>query len=153
MLKQTPPKGVTVLNNRAHRENPRYFPLFVDISGRRAVVIGGGLIAAKRAAALAGFGADVKLIAPGLSPEAERLVRAGKASWLKAEFAPELLIGCDLIIAAEKHAVNLAVSEAARELCILCAVEDSRENSSFIFPTAKRLAQRIVGQYFGRKRI
>lgn len=151
LLKQTLPKGVTVLNSRAHRENPRYFPLYVELSGRRAVVVGGGRLAAKRAATLASFGAGVKLIAPKLCPEAERFVRAGKAAWLKAEFAPRLLIGCDLIIAAENRAVNHAVSEAAREMSILCSVEDSREESSFIFPTAKRLAQRIVGQYLGRK--
>jgi hypothetical protein len=149
-MTQTPPKGVTVLNAR-NRENPLYFPLFVDLSGRRAAVVGGGLLAAKRAATLNGFGASVKLIAPKLGFEAERLVRAGKAAWLRAEFAPALLEGCDLIVAAERRAVNHAVSEAAKEMCILCSVEDSREESSFVFPTARRLAQRIVGRYFGRK--
>jgi uroporphyrin-III C-methyltransferase/precorrin-2 dehydrogenase/sirohydrochlorin ferrochelatase len=142
---------VTVLNDKK-RENPLYFPLFVELSGRRAVVVGGGFIAAKRAATLAGFGAAVKLIAPKIGFEAERLVRAGKAAWLKAEFAPELLEGCDLIVAADRRGVNHAVSEAARAMCILCSVEDSREESSFVFPSAKRLAQRIVGRYFGRKR-
>jgi siroheme synthase-like protein len=144
-------KGVTVLNDNI-REGHLYFPLFVELSGRRAAVVGGGLAAAKRAAALAGFGASVKLIAPKLGFEAERLVRAGKAAWLRAAFAPALLEGCDLIVAADRRAVNRAVAEAAKAMCILCAVEDSREESSFVFPTAKCLAQRIVGRYFGNKR-
>jgi hypothetical protein len=148
---QTSPKGVTVLNGR-NREIPRYFPLLVELSGRRAAVVGGGITAAKRAATLAGFGAAVKLIAPKLGFEAEKLVRAGKAAWLKAEFSPELLEGSDLVVAADKRAVNHAVSEAAREMCILCSVEDSREESSFVFPTAKYLAQKIIWRYFGHKR-
>jgi siroheme synthase-like protein len=141
---------VTVLNGR-NRGIPRYFPLLVELSGRRAAVVGGGITAAKRAATLAGFGAAVKIIAPKLGFEAERLVRAGKAAWLKTEFSPELLEGCDLVVAADRRAVNQTASEAAREMCILCYVEDCREESSFIFPTAKNLAQKIIWQYIGRK--
>jgi glutamyl-tRNA reductase len=143
-------KGVTLLNAR-NREGPLYFPLFVELAGRRAIVVGGGFVAAKRAAALASFGASVKLVAPRLGLEAERLVRAGKAAWLMAEFAPALLEGCDLAVAADRREVNRAVGEAARQMCVLCSVEDSREESSFLFPTAKRLAQRIFGRYFGRR--
>ena len=41
------------------------FPLFVDLRGRRAVVVGGGPVALRRAKALLDFGAQVTLIAPG----------------------------------------------------------------------------------------
>jgi uroporphyrin-III C-methyltransferase/precorrin-2 dehydrogenase/sirohydrochlorin ferrochelatase len=144
-------KGAILLNAR-NREGPLYFPLFVELSGRRAIVVGGGLVAAKRAATLASFGASVKLVAPKLGHEAERLVRGGKAAWLRAGFASALLEGCDLAVAADRRDTNRAVAEAARAMCVLCSVEDSREESSFIFPTAKRLAQRFIGRYFGRKR-
>ena len=40
------------------------FPLFVDLRGRRAVIVGAGPIALRRAGVLLSFGADVVLIAP-----------------------------------------------------------------------------------------
>ena len=42
----------------------RRFPLFVDLTGRRAVVVGGGPVGLRRAKALAEFGAEVTLISP-----------------------------------------------------------------------------------------
>ena len=40
------------------------FPLFVDLRGRRAVIVGAGPIALRRAGVLLSFGAEVILIAP-----------------------------------------------------------------------------------------
>ena len=49
---------------RLHRKR---FPLFVSLYGRRALVVGGGKIAARRARVLACFGCRVQVIAPKLS--------------------------------------------------------------------------------------
>ena len=40
------------------------FPLFIDLNGRKAVVVGGGAIACRRAGVLKAFGAQVILVAP-----------------------------------------------------------------------------------------
>ena len=48
------------------------FPLFLDLTGRRAVVLGGGTVGLRRAAALARFGAEVTVISPHLSGEIGR---------------------------------------------------------------------------------
>ena len=45
-------------------KNASCFPLFVDLYGRRCVIVGGGAIAARRAAVLGEFGASVTVIAP-----------------------------------------------------------------------------------------
>ena len=45
-------------------KNASCFPLFVDLYGRRCVIVGGGAIAARRAAVLGEFGAAVTVIAP-----------------------------------------------------------------------------------------
>ena len=41
-----------------------YFPLFVDLRGKKILIAGAGKIAARRATALVEFGADVTVVAP-----------------------------------------------------------------------------------------
>ena len=48
-------------------ENLR-FPLFVDLHGKKAVVVGGGKIPLRRVKGLRDFGADVTVIAPPSGP-------------------------------------------------------------------------------------
>ena len=42
------------------------FPLFVDVAGKRAVIVGGGRVAVRRAAVLRRFGMEVTVISPAL---------------------------------------------------------------------------------------
>jgi len=51
----------------------RYFPLFVDLSGRRVVVYGGGKVAARRVGTLVQFGPELTVIAPEIAPEIRRV--------------------------------------------------------------------------------
>lgn len=39
-----------------------YFPMFIDISGKKILVVGGGSIALRRVRTLLKFGADIKVI-------------------------------------------------------------------------------------------
>ncbi len=119
-----------------NEQNTPYFPLFVDLQGKHATIIGGGDTACRKAKMLLKFGAKVRIIAPEISDETAKLVRENKAAWLDAKFAPELLEGTDLLVAAtNQRAVNHAVSVAAKEQRILVCVSDCREESSFVFPT------------------
>ena len=65
------------------------FPLFIDLAGRRAVVVGGGAVGLRRAAVLARFGAQVTVISPALSgplPEGTYLPRPYQAGDLAGAF-------------------------------------------------------------------
>ena len=41
-----------------------YFPLFVNLEGRRVLVVGGGKIAARRIRTLLEFGCEITVVAP-----------------------------------------------------------------------------------------
>ena len=92
-------------------ENASRFPLFVDLTGRRCVIVGGGAIAQRRAAVLSRFGAAVTVIAPtwtGGVPEVE---------WQARPYAPGDLRGAFLAVAAtDDRQVNRQVGEEARRL-------------------------------------
>ena len=41
-----------------------YFPFFVDLSGRKCLIVGGGTIALRKAQSVLEYGAVVKVVAP-----------------------------------------------------------------------------------------
>ena len=110
-------------------ENASRFPLFVDLTGQRCVVVGGGAIAARRAAVLVRFGAAVTVIAPTW-PGA-----VSGVDWQARLYAPGDLKGAFLAVAATNdRSVNRQVGEEARALGIPVTVADCREECTFFFP-------------------
>ena len=105
------------------------FPLFIDLNGRRAVVVGGGAIACRRAGVLKAFGAQVTLVAP------EWKEPIAGASWPKRPCESGGWAGAVLAVAAtDDRAVNRRVGEEARALGIPVSVADRREECTFLFP-------------------
>ena len=113
----------------------RYFPLFLDLSGKPVLLVGGGDVAARKFALLADAGAVVTVVAPELGVEMVAAVAAGSATHLEREFEAGDVNGVWLVVAATNdRAVNAAVAAAAHALRIPCNVVDDRELSSFIMP-------------------
>ena len=110
-------------------EARKMFPLFVDLRGRQAVVVGGGTIALRRIRALLDFGAAVTVIAPVLAEPV-----AG-ARHLARPYAPGDLEGAFLAVAATNvREVNRQVGEEARRRGVFVSVADRREECTFFFP-------------------
>ena len=110
-------------------ESTSHFPLFVDLTGRPCVIVGGGAIAARRAEVLARFGGAVTVIAPTW--------RGGVSGvrWERRTYRSGDLDGASLAVAAtDDRAVNRQVGEEARALGIPVSVADCREECSFFFP-------------------
>ena len=105
------------------------FPLFLDLNGKKAVIIGGGPIALRRAHVLLSFGARVTLIAPTCQE-----VPLG-STWLRRAYQPGDLQGAFLAVAAtDQRDVNRAVGQEATKAGIFVSVADCREESTFFFP-------------------
>ena len=60
-------------------KNKRYFPLYVDLSDKNIVVVGGGTIATRRVKALLLFTRNITVIAPKMTADLWEL-QAGKNS-------------------------------------------------------------------------
>ena len=118
----------------------RRFPLFVDLSGRSAVVIGGGTVGLRRAEVLRHFGAVVTVVSPSLPRSVEgvrhvpRIYRTGD------------LAGAFLAVAAtDDPAVNEAVGQEARRLGILFNRSDDPAGCDFFFPAICEGGSMVVG--------
>jgi siroheme synthase-like protein len=57
-----------------------YYPIFLDVRGRRAVVVGGGKVAERKVRTLLGAGAKVRVISPELTPQLARWAAQKKIS-------------------------------------------------------------------------
>ena len=105
------------------------FPLFVDLTGRAAVVIGGGKVGLRRAEALRRFGADVTLISPRLCAPLEGVRH------IPRPYQPGDLAGAFLAVAAaDDGAVNAAAGREARERGVMFNRSDCPAECDFFFP-------------------
>jgi uroporphyrin-III C-methyltransferase/precorrin-2 dehydrogenase/sirohydrochlorin ferrochelatase len=113
----------------------RYFPLFLDLTGKPVLLIGGGEVAARKYALLKDAGARITVVAPALGAELSREVAAGALVHQPREFTPGDIEGAWLVVAATNdRAVNAVAAAAANSARIPCNVVDDRELSSFIMP-------------------
>src|SRR5688572_2099259 len=112
-----------------------YLPIFIQLRGAPAVVVGGGNVALRKVDLLLKAGARVTVIAPKLHDELRALGVRGQIDYVALEFHPHHLDGTSLVIAAtDSREVNAAVSAAAQARRLPINVVDDPELSTFIFP-------------------
>ena len=113
----------------------RPFPLFATLQGQPCLLVGGGLVAARKARQLLAADAVVTVVAPKLCTELSAAVADGRLQHDRQRFVPESIANHLLIIAATSdRTVNRQVASAAAGARRLCNVVDDPELSSFIMP-------------------
>lgn len=123
----------------------KYLPIMLDVEGRRVVVVGGGAVAARKAAPLLDAGAELAVISPSLSGPLAAMADQGRLEWISRPYAPGDLQGAVLVYAAsDDRAVNEAVAGEARRLGLPCNVASHAEAGSFITPGVLRRGRLTV---------
>ncbi|MBI5523218.1 MAG: bifunctional precorrin-2 dehydrogenase/sirohydrochlorin ferrochelatase [Desulfarculus sp.] len=117
----------------------QYYPAFLDLRGRLAVVVGGGQVAGRKVASLLEAGAWVRLVAPELNPATAALLPHAQVEHLARAFAPADLEGAWLVISATNlEELNRAVAAEAENRRVFVNVVDVPELCSFIVPASLR---------------
>lgn len=138
-----------------------YFPLFVDLSDKTILVVGGGSIALRRAKAIRPFAGTVTVVARHLSGEfaawaqesaaqvqenaagadpsaADRGITPGPRGSLRMmerEFRPEDLEGVDLVLACtDDHELNHRITAECRRRGIPANNAADKTDCDFYFP-------------------
>jgi precorrin-2 dehydrogenase len=115
------------------------FPMFVKLTGRRCVVVGGGTVAESKVESLLASGADLTVVSPKLSAGLARQERQGSFVWSARRFEPSDLERTFLVIAATSDdAVNELIFREADQRGILCNAVDQPPRCHFYFPAVVR---------------
>lgn len=115
----------------------KFYPVYLDIRGKRCVIIGGGKVALRKAYSLQDAGANVAVVSPDICLDLEK--QKG-LTIIKKSYEEGLLDNAFLVIAAtDNEVVNKKVAEDAGKRNIMVNVVDCPELCSFTVPsTIKR---------------
>lgn len=124
-----------------------YFPFFMEIGGKKGVILGGGRVAARKVEKLLPFGPVLTCIAPAMEEELEQLSRSGAdLTLVYREAREEDLDGaCFVIAATDKEEVNAWAAGWCRERHIPVNVVDDREKCGFFFPALIQVGSLTIG--------
>ena len=130
---------------KKHETVSPYYPLLLNIQGKKCLVVGGGEVALRKAQMLLEHGAIVGIVSPAFCPELKELVKDGAVRVIHKDYEPEDLNDALLVVAATDDAkVNEKVAAEARKTGILVNVVDKPDISDFIVPSYFRRGDIIV---------
>ncbi len=117
------------------REHSPYYPVFLNVAGKRCVVVGGGEVALRKVKGLLGHRARVVVISPDLFDGLAELEKSAEITVFRREYRSGDLEGAFLVIAAtDDRTANRLIAEECGERNIMVNVVDDPALSSFISP-------------------
>ncbi len=124
---------------------PNYYPLMLDVRGRRAIVLGGDRVAAEKAAALSASGAHVSVLHQEFCTELLALAEQQQVTLWRKAYAPGDLAGAFVVIAATNDPQLIsAIWTETQERGQLVNIVDVPEYCSFILPSVLRREQLTI---------
>ena len=113
-----------------------FLPVSMNVRDRDCLVVGGGSVAARKAAILHSAGARIHVVAAKLCDEVRALIDKGQYQHTDRNFAEEDLLDKVLVIAATNDkATNQEVSKLAKSRYLPVNVVDNPSLCSFIMPS------------------
>jgi precorrin-2 dehydrogenase / sirohydrochlorin ferrochelatase len=111
------------------------FPIFLKLTGRTCLVVGGGFVGEGKIRTLLPTGARLRVVARQATPAVVSWAESGRIAWEARSFTPADLDGVFLVIAATSSVeVNDVVFREAQRRGALCNVVDDPLRCDFYYP-------------------
>lgn len=111
------------------------YPVFLKLEGHKVLIVGGGLIAEQKIAAVLRSATDVTVVSPQITPRIRLWAHQGRIKYIGLNFRPGMTRGCFLVIAAtDSEETNRAVYQEARESGALANAVDDPGHCDFYAP-------------------
>ena len=129
-----------------------YFPMFVDMTERECLIVGGGNVAYRKVSVMLDFGAKVTVVAEDICDELRKLTiddiasedktgsytanKENRITFIKRRFERKDCDGMEMVIAAtDDSALNHEIAEYCKAKDIMVNAVDQKADCSFIFPS------------------
>lgn len=129
-----------------------YFPMFVDMTERECLIVGGGNVAYRKVIVMLDFGAKVTVVAEDICDELRKLTiddiasedktgsytanKENRITFIKRKFERKDCDGMEMVIAAtDDNALNHEIAEYCKVNGIMVNAVDQKADCSFIFPS------------------
>lgn len=129
-----------------------YFPMFVDMTERECLIVGGGNVAYRKVIVMLDFGAKVTVVADDICDELRKLTiddiasedktgsytanKENRITFIKRRFERKDCDGMEMVIAAtDDNALNHEIAEYCKANGIMVNAVDQKADCSFIFPS------------------
>lgn len=113
-----------------------YYPVFLKMTDRPCLVVGGGTVAERKVDALLRCAARVTVLSPGVTDRLRAWVEEGKIRHMQRPYRPGDLLGYQLaFVATDDVAVNAAVAEEGRARGVWVNAADDPVHCDFILPS------------------
>ena len=114
----------------------RYYPVYLDIKGRRCLVVGGGQVGTRKVGTLLQCGAEVTVISHEVTPELAEMAEQGLVDLQLRDYRSSDLEKMFLVIGAtDDQALNRKVHQDAEAAQRLCNIADQPDLCNFVLPS------------------
>jgi siroheme synthase-like protein len=129
-----------------------YYPVFLEMTDRPCVVVGGGAVAERKVEGLLAAGAWVTVVSPELTPALAALKEEGRLQHVAREYREGDLEGYEVaVVATDDGAVNADVAREGRSASgrIWVNAVDDPPNCDFILPSVIRRGDVVIAASTG----
>ena len=121
---------------------PAYYPVCLNLTGKKCLVFGGGPIAEDKIAKFQSSGAQITIVSPTVTPNLQAWAHRGDFQWQPREYQAGDMEGAFLSIAATNdRQVNHEIFQESERLGVLMNVADAPEQCTFIAPAIVQRGQ------------
>lgn len=121
------------------------YPVLLDLSRLRVLVVGGGAVALRKARGVVEAGGSPHVVSPELHDELRALADFSRLAWIPRRYESGDAKGFHLVFAAtDDSQVNAEVAREAAEAGALVSVADRGEEGTFQLPAVLRQGDVVV---------
>jgi precorrin-2 dehydrogenase/sirohydrochlorin ferrochelatase len=114
----------------------KYYPVNLDMTNKRCVVVGGGDIAERKVERLLECGARVTVVSKSLTPALKARKKTGQMDHIDRDYEDQALDGAFMVIGAtDRNDVNERISKDAMARGLLVNIVDDPDRCNFILPS------------------
>ena len=123
----------------------QYYPIYLNITNKRCIVVGGGEVGERKAERLLECGAHVVVIGRALTPLLEKMKEEGRIDHIDADYDDAYLEQASVVIGAtNRDDVNKRISGDAGKRGILVNIVDDPARCDFILPSLVKRGDLVI---------